>query len=94
MKQIGLLLLVAALSLAAGCSGSGSEPESSSTGEAETDDQVTRAAEIMKAIEADPDAADEILQSHDMTVEQFEQVMYEISADPALSKAYEAALAN
>lgn len=97
MKRAGLLLLIGCCLIVAACAAP--EPEPPAQEEAVADapapsDAVQKAVEIAKAIEADPDAADQVLQSHGLTVEEFEQMMYEISADPALSKAYEAALAE
>jgi hypothetical protein len=97
MRRTSLLLLAALFVVFIGCGGS--EPEPASEAERETGsaaatasaDLVTRAAEISKAIEADPDAAEEILQRYEITVEEFEQLMFEIAADPELSKAFEAA---
>lgn len=94
MKRAGLLLLLAGLVLGIGCASSETEPAREAVETIQTDDLVTRAAEIAKAVEADPDSAEEILASHDVTVEQFEQMMYDISADPELTKAYEAALGD
>jgi len=94
MNRASVLLLTVALALATGCSGS--EPDASGAPAEATveNDLVTQAAAIARAIEADPDAADAILESHGVSVEDFEQMMYEISADPALASAYEAALAR
>ncbi len=48
----------------------------------------------MEPFRANPEAADEILASHHVTLEQFEEMMYDISADPELTKAYETALTD
>lgn len=95
---------MAALALAAtfavfGCNGapagdSGSaEPANSATSapEAQGMEDVQTAAMIAREVEANPDRAAEILESHGMTQESFQQLMYEIAADPARSEAYEAA---
>lgn len=93
------MLLIAMLGLAAlGCAG-GSTPESETaasetmneTGAAPASDAVQQAAEIANAIEAAPDRANEILEAHGMTAEQFEALLYEIAQDPAKSEAYAAA---
>jgi hypothetical protein len=97
MRRAYLLLGIALFVFSLGCAGSEpepaveAEPEAGSVTAAEPEDLVTRAAEIAAAIEADPDGAEEILQRHEVTIEEFEQMMFEIAADPELSKAYEAA---
>ena len=52
--------------------------------------KVEKAAAIAKAIEANPDGSSEVLRQHGMTVQQFEDLMYEIAADPKMSAAYNA----
>lgn len=95
MNRAGLLLLIVCGLVVAGCGAPAPEPPAEETAAAvATGDIVQRAVEIAKAIEADPDSAAQILEDHGLTVEQFEDMMYEISADPVLSKAYEAALAE
>lgn len=95
MKRAGLLLFIGCCLIVAGCAAP--EPEQPAQETAVTDvasDVVQRAVAIAKAIEADPDATEQILETHGLTADDFEQMMYEISADPALSKAYEAGLAE
>lgn len=92
MNRASVLLLTVALTLATGCSGSEPDTAGAAAGVEGEVDLVTRAATIARAIEADPDAADAILERHGVSVEDFEQMMYDISADPALAKAYEAAM--
>jgi hypothetical protein len=97
MRRWGLLLwIVLALALT-GCAGETTDADRASgdsTTSVSTDDLVTRAAEITKAMDADPAAVESILETHGVTPEEFEEMMYEIAADPALSEAYEAALAE
>ncbi|MDZ4754412.1 MAG: hypothetical protein SGJ11_07935 [Phycisphaerae bacterium] len=50
--------------------------------------KIDRAVAMAKAIEANPDAADEILKQHGMTEEGFEDLLFEIAGDPAMSQAY------
>ncbi len=57
-------------------------------------DMVQSAAKIATEIEAEPDRAAAILESHGMTPEQFQALMYEIAQDPAKSEAYAAARAG
>jgi len=77
--------------------GAGAEPISESQSEMQNDadqDAVHMAAQIAGEIEADPDHATAILESHGMTSEQFQALMVEIAQDPAKSEAYAAARAN
>ena len=94
MKRACLSLLIATLILGLGCAGSETGSRSDSTETSQVDERVALAAEIARAVEANPEAAEEILASHDVTLEQFEAMMYDISADPGMSKAYEAALTD
>jgi hypothetical protein len=50
------------------------------------------AAALAREIQADPDAAAEILAARGMTEEEFESLLYEIAADPAASEAYAGAM--
>jgi len=50
--------------------------------------RVKQAADIARAIQADPESMDRILDGEGMTREQFEDLLYEIAADPVLSEAY------
>jgi len=50
--------------------------------------RVDRAVAMAKAIEANPDAGDEILKQHGMTEEGFEDLLFDIAGDPAMSQAY------
>ena len=97
MKRAGLLLLVGCCLIVAGCAAPEPEPPAQEEAAVEApapNDLVQKAVEIAKAIEADPDATEQILEGHGLTADEFEQMMFEISADPELSKAYEAALAE
>ena len=58
------------------------------------DDPVASAVAISTALEADPENAEQVLASHDMSIEEFEQLMMDIAADPELSERYEAAQGN
>ena len=103
MTRAGLLLSIVVLVLLVACGGTGSgdsagiesgsatAPDAAPVG---TDDPVSRAVEIAKAIEADPDSAEAVLERFGLTVEQYEELMYDISADPELTRAYQAALEN
>lgn len=64
-------------------------PPSVAAAEAESDDPVDRAVAIGKAIKAEPDRTEEILAERGMTIEELEELMYEIAADPELSERYQ-----
>lgn len=54
-------------------------------------DRVQTAAAVADAIERNPAAADSILRSAGYTRDSFQQAMYEIASDSAMSAAYMAA---
>jgi len=91
-----LIGAAAALGLAA-CSsnsgsgtGSGASATPSQNASAGQTTKVDRAAAIARAIRANPDNADDILRQNGMTEQQYESLMYEIAADPAMSAEYSA----
>jgi len=97
MKLTYALIAAAGLSLA-GCGSDGS-PASGGAEAAAPDrvattpaasSKVEKAASVARAIEASPDNSAEILRQNGMTVEQFEDLMYEIAADPKMSAEYNA----
>jgi hypothetical protein len=51
--------------------------------------KVAEAAALAKEIQASPDDADAILERHGMTRQEFEELMYDIASDEAMSVAYE-----
>jgi hypothetical protein len=51
-------------------------------------ERVKTAARIARAIRADPATVDRTLQERGMTREEFDDLLYEIAADPVLSTAY------
>lgn len=61
---------------------------------ASLDERVQRVAKLAKEIESRPTEADDILDAADLDREGFEDLIYEIGADPALSKQYQVALAS
>jgi len=97
-----LLLVTVGLALALtsfGCGGevdrpAGAQGEGGGSAPAAAGDQgmVDLAASIAREIEASPDQADAILQRHGKTRAEFEQLLYDIAADPELSRAYNQAL--
>ena len=52
--------------------------------------KVEQAIAIAKEIRAKPDEAEKILGEHKLTVEQWEDLMYEIAGDPAMAGQFEA----
>jgi hypothetical protein len=95
MNRKCTLVAVSALALA-GCSsgdgaakGSGDAPANRATAPAQQT-KVDRAATIARAIQANPDNADEVLRQNGMSEQQFDDLLYEIAADPAMSAEYNA----
>ena len=72
------------------------EEEAPSEGDlvATLDKRVQRAAKLAKEIGSRPTEADDILDAADLDREGFEDLIYTIGADPALSKQYQVALAS
>lgn len=93
-------LTALALIALAGCSSSGSssapgpsvktDPPAPATMPSAASAKVDKAAAIARAIQARPENADEILRQNNMTERQYEDLLYEIAADPAMSEAYNA----
>jgi hypothetical protein len=100
MMRFTSLCLIIGLAAVLGCAGPGTEEQVAGSeaavesAPAEVAEIVTKAVDIAKEIEADPDSAETILANHEMTIEDFDQMMYDISADPDLSDAYAAAMAE
>ena len=91
-----LALAMAALGCAGGQGGQPENAESAAATEAgpaggSAQDEVQMAAAIAVEIEAAPDRAVEILESHGMTPDQWQELMYEIAQDPVKADAYAAA---
>ena len=57
------------------------------------DERVTKAVKLAKAIEAAPEKVDDVLSEAGLERSDFEAMIYEISADAALAKQYQAARA-
>ena len=79
-----LLLLLAPV----GCGGGGGDGDTGSAVDAASSERVVEAVEIQKEINADAGRAEEILQEHGMTIDDYEDMMAEISADPELSRQF------
>lgn len=88
-----VLVLGAALLLAAtGCAGGGEQADPAAAGVAgATADRAVTAAAVANAIAANPAVADSILSVAGYTPDGFQQLMYEIAADSAMSESYAAA---
>lgn len=54
--------------------------------------KVDQAVGIAKELRAKPDDAEKILGQHNMTVDQWEALMFEIADDPAMAEKFEAGL--
>jgi hypothetical protein len=90
------LLAAAMTALVAGCGPNGnSGPGSASTTPRPTatasSPKVDKAVAITRDLEGN-DQADQVLQKHGMTEQQFEDLMYEIASDPVMSEQYAAKL--
>jgi hypothetical protein len=95
MMRFTSTVLIVGLVMFVGCAAPETEEQVASTEVAvESVDVVSKAVGIAKEIEADPESAETILANHEMTIEEFDQMMYEISVDPDLSDAYTAAMAE
>lgn len=93
-----LPILLVLLSMV-GCAASDDEPvtgagaaEAATPVETAGEDPVTRAVAVAKALEAEPDNAVEVLERASMTPEEYEALMYEIAADPEMTRAYRNAM--
>jgi hypothetical protein len=86
-------ILAALLLLAASCGG-GEKPGPAAQDQAPAAspaiEQAMTAARVANAIEAMPVSADSILTAAGYTAESFQQLMYDIAADSAMSAAYAA----
>jgi hypothetical protein len=79
-------LIAAGLVSLAGCGSSNTgnpQPAPSATSS-----KVDTAVAIAREMEANPEQAEQVLQKRGMTEQQFEDLMYEIASDPALSDQY------
>lgn len=59
---------------------------------ADIDKRVQRAAALAKKIEAEPEKAGDILDAAGLGRDEFEELIFEISADASLAKQYQAAM--
>lgn len=98
MKRLMLpaaLLLALAFGLGCGGSSAPAEPsEARSKGEQTLPKSVRTAVAVAYGLEATPNDIEGVLQRQGLTVEQYEDLMYEISSDPALREAYSSAMSH
>lgn len=99
MTRSLLTVVMAVAMVSVGCGGAAEPPAGTRGAEegaapAASRDQglVDSTARIANEIEARPDQAVEILRKHGKTREEFERMLYDIAADPELSRAYQQAL--
>ena len=98
LLPIGILIVVL-LAVTTGCPAPA--PEETDGGEAAAEleaaplpEQVQKAVDIAKALEADPDRVEAILEEAVMTADEYEAMLYDIAADPELSRLYNQAMAD
>jgi len=84
----GAALLLAA---AAGCGRGGEKTDTTVAVATSAADRAVAAAAVANAIAANPAAADSILSEAGYTPDGFQQLMYQIAADSAMSASYAAA---
>jgi hypothetical protein len=90
VAAVAATCLAACSSNSSSSAGSGAAASSTQTASAGQSAKVDRAAAVARAIRANPANADEILRQNGMTEQQYESLMYEIAADPAMSAEYSA----
>ncbi len=98
-RCVAPLFLLAALGLA-GCGGGDVETQTAESGEAaveavaltpEQDALVQKAAAVANAVADAPETADQVLADNGLTADEFRTLVYRISADPVMARAYEEA---
>ena len=91
MTPIRLLTALSLLMVSAACAGDDDMRDTSAARDTSMAGRATSAAAVANAIAANPTAADSILRAAGYSREAFEQLMYDIAADSAMSAAYAAA---
>ena len=84
------LMIAALLSVVVGCS-DGDDRAAASGADTTSAGRARNAAMVANAIAAKPSAADSILRAAGYTPAEFEQLLYDIAADSAMSATYTAA---
>jgi hypothetical protein len=94
MKSLAVVALIGGIVLPAiGCAGTEQQkPASSAVQTKQNPERVRLAADIAREIKNTPGEGAAILEKHGMTREDFEQLLYEIAADPELSQAFREAV--
>ena len=91
------ILIVLLIAVTAGCPApeteeSGSGEEAAAVESAPLPEQVQKAVDIAKGLEADPNRIEAILEEAVMTADEYESLLYDIAADPELSRLYNEAM--
>ena len=105
IRKIAFICVIMVAALVAGCSQETAEQDTAQeVAEAVQEEAVEltaaqqeivdKAVTIAKALEEAPEAMAGVLASHSMSEEDFNELFYEIAADPVLTEAYEAARAG
>jgi len=86
-----VVLILVTIAICAGCSG-GDKAENqaaeTTTLTAEQSKMINQAATIANAIALAPQTMAKVLADHKLTADEYKTLIYKISADPELSKAY------
>jgi hypothetical protein len=97
MRTSALLIAAATVACLGACSSDSGSTGGGGTSSAGTramssgqSAKVDKAATIARAIRSNPQSADDVLRQNGMTEEQYESLMYEIAADPAMSAEFNA----
>ena len=88
MTRARLLPALLPLLFAAACAGTDDRTDTTAARDTTAAGRARAAAAVANAIAAKPSAADSILRAAGYTPEEFEQLMYDIAADSAMSAAY------
>jgi hypothetical protein len=84
-------VMTALLLATAACAGGEKKSDSAAVAAAPANNRARTAASVANAIEANPAQADSILRAAGYTRDSFQQAMYEIAGDSAMSADYAAA---
>jgi hypothetical protein len=84
-------LMAVVLLATAACAGGEKKSDTTAVAAAPATNRARTAASVANAIEAKPASADSILRAAGYTRDSFQQAMYEIAADSAMSADYAAA---
>jgi hypothetical protein len=93
MTSLRAISSFALLLAAVACSGRDDRADTTAARDTTAAGRARSAAAVANAIAAKPAAADSVLRAAGYTPEEFEQLMYDIAADSAMSAVYAAAKA-